>query len=298
MASKRAKFVNSFLRVTSNKKGYKLDRISWHRKKFARDLNLIFPSFGFKKIPQQKIAGVNTAWFMPPTKTDRTILYIHGGGFVFGSLKTHHQHTARLARLCKANVLAVDYSLSPENPYPAALDELLNVWQEIIKNIDITKTAIMGESAGGNLAMALLLKIREAGLPQPACAVLLSPALDATFSGESYERNKLKDPILNMLKLNFFLDAYVGNMDKHNPFISPIFAKLDGLAPILVHAGSDEILLSDSETIAENAKRDNADITLLIAKSMWHGWHLFAFYVPEAKAAMKQVAEFFKNHTN
>jgi len=297
MVSPQAKIVRRMLRGTSGKKGYDRSRITIQRQRFERNMALLFPTRSAVK--ESRIADVPIAWIRQTKTTQRTIMYLHGGGFTFGSPKSHLQHMARLAKMCNATVLAVDYGLAPENPYPTALEQIQKVWEMLIqdKTFNVKKVVIAGDSAGGGLALASVMRFRDANLPQPACVVLLSPALDATFSGKSYSSNNSKDVLLNSDKLEFFAAAYAQLQSRYIPFISPVYANLKGLPPLLIHVGSDEMVLSDSETVAKHAKRAGVPVTLFVGEGMWHGWHFFASYVPEAKAAMRAVAEYVLLHT-
>lgn len=298
MLSPQARIVKSLLRATKRKKGYTTEHIQQHRKGFERNLALLFPSLP-GRLRRTQIGGVRCAWIIPPKSENRTIVYIHGGGFVFGSLKTHQQHMLRLAKMCRAKVLAIEYGLSPEQSYPVPLDEIEQVWRSLTErtDFDVSRTALMGDSAGGNLALASALRMRDARLPLPACLVLLYPPLDGTFSGNSYTLNASKDVLIDLEKLEFFASSYAQNHSRKTPFISPIFADLSGLPPMLVHAASDELMLSDSETIVMNAKRDGVKAELCIGKDMWHSWHFFAAYVPEARKAMQAIAKYILVHT-
>jgi len=297
MVSPQAKIVRRMLRGTSGKKGYDRSRITIQRQRFERNMALLFPTRSAVK--ESRIADVPVAWIRQTKTTQRTIMYLHGGGFTFGSPKSHLQHMARLAKMCNATVLAVDYDLAPENPYPTALEQIQKVWEMLIqdKTFNVKKVVIAGDSAGGGLALASVMRFRDANLPQPACVILLSPALDATFSGKSYSSNDSKDVLLNSDKLEFFAAAYAQLQSRYIPFISPVYADLKGLPPLLIHVGSDEMVLSDSETVAKHAKRAGVPVTLFVGEGMWHGWHFFASYVPEAKAAMRAVAEYVLSHT-
>jgi len=298
MTSTRAKVTRTVLKTLSSKKAYDKAEIVKHRKQFERNVSTLFPQNKHVNMQHSEIAGLKVAWIEAKGQAERTIIYLHGGGFAFGSITGYQQHMARLAKLCKAKVLAIDYSLAPEHPYPIALDEVQRVWQELIKQgLEASKTAIVGDSAGGNLAIAAALRFKEAKLPQPACLVMLSPVLDATFSGDSYKTKEDKEPFLTMDKFHFFLEAYLQNHSRKDPFASPVFADLSGLPPFLTQVGSDELVLSDSETIIEHAKRDGVQGTLNVGDNMWHGWQLFASYVPEAKKDMKVLADYVISHT-
>jgi acetyl esterase/lipase len=282
--------------MTNVKKPYDTSRITIQRQYFERNMALLFPTHSV--IKRSRIASVPVAWIGSTTE-QRTIIYLHGGGFTFGSPRSHLQHMARLAKMCDAKVLAIDYGLAPENPYPVALKQIQRVWEALLqdKMINTSKVVIAGDSAGGGLALASVMRFRDAGLPQPACVVLLSPALDATFSGNSYTSKSSKDVVLNSVKLEFFASTYAQQHSRYIPFISPVYADLKGLPPLLIHIGSEEMLLSDSETVAKHAKRDGVQATLFVGEGMWHGWHLFASYVPEAKAAMQSVAKYILSHS-
>ncbi len=298
MASLRAKLTKRLLKTFSSKKDYNVALIDKHRQQFEKNISRIFPKNRKATTKYTELAGVKVAWIQYKSLAERTIVYLHGGGFTVGSIKSHQQHIARLAKFCKAKVLAIDYSLAPENPFPIALDEIQAVWQELIKQgLDVTNTAIVGDSAGGNLALASSLRFKAARLPQPVCLVMLSPALDGTFSGNSYATNKDKELFLTMKKFNFIMENYVQKHSKKDPFVSPVFADLSGIPPFLTHVGSEEMVLSDSETIIKNAKRDGVDGRLYVGKDMWHGWHLFAGFVPEAKRDMKAVADYIISYT-
>lgn len=297
MISPQAKIVRHILKATSSKQGYNASQIENHRRAFERNMSIFFPSSS-KKVELSTIAGIPIATINSSVK-NRTILYLHGGGFVLGSVKSHRQHLIRLAKMCDARVIVIEYGLSPEHAYPHALEEIQKVWEELTatNRIKAEETVLMGDSAGGSLALASVMRFRDAHLPQPASVVLLSPALDATFSGESYRRNAAKDPVLNMRKLEFFAQSYAQHHSRKIPFISPVYADLKNLPPLLIHVGADDLLLSDSETIAKNASRDRTEVSLVVGEGMWHGWHFFASYVPEAKAAMESVAAYVKSHT-
>lgn len=298
MLSPQARVTKRIIRASSSKKTYTTAHIGRLRRNFERNLSLMFPSSA-RNVEHQIIAGVPVDSIKLKTTSDRVIVYLHGGGFILGSPKSHRQHIKRLAKLCRATVFAIDYSLAPESPYPAALEEITRVWRNLLANkLALPEhTVFMGDSAGGNLALASLLRFRNKNIPMPACTVLLSPGLDATLSGESYQHNSNVEPLLNHAKLKLFVNAYAGKAPKDDPLVSPVFANLRGLPPMLVHVGSDELLLSDSLTITNHARRDNVDVSLLVSQGMWHGWHFFASYVPEAKAAMRGVAEFVKQHS-
>lgn len=297
MLSPQAKIVKRILRTSSNRKTYKKSQIDTLRRNFDRNLTMMFPSTT-RGIRREHIADVPMDVITPRRVTKRAVVYVHGGGFVVGSTKSHRQHIKRVANLCRAKVYAIDYSLAPESPYPIALDQIQQVWERLVadQTVDPRHAVFMGDSAGGNLALASLLRFRTRNIPMPSCLVLLSPGLDATLSGMSYARNADSEPMLSRAKLELFVNSYVGDASKQDPIVSPVFADLHDLPPMLVHVGSDELLLSDSQTITDHAKRDNVDVALFVGEGLWHGWHFFASYVPEAKRAMKDIAAFVSRH--
>lgn len=269
------------------------------RRSFERTMRILFPTLGSEYVVRDKIADVPIEWITPISSTQRTIVYVHGGAFALGSSRAYRQHMVRLARFADAKVLSIEYSLAPEYPYPHAVHQVRDVWEEILRkqHLDPSNVAFVGDSAGANIMLAALLKLRDESRPLPACVVLLSAGLDATFDGESYEQNKHKDLIFTKDKLSFYMRNYVQDHDKKDPFISPVFADLRGLPSMLIHIGSDEMLLSTSTKLYNNAKRDGLDVRLFIGEGMWHNWHLFAGFVPEARIAMQNVGKFIKSHT-
>lgn len=299
MLSLRARIIKSLLRASSSKSVYTNETIALHRRKFDRNLSAMFPSSD--RGVSREVIGGTTVYIYEPAKSPakRSIIYLHGGGFIMGSTKSHMHRVKSLARACDAKIISIEYSLAPEAIYPQAINEIQAVWEYLIKQktVNPSHTSFMGDSAGGNLACASLLRFKAQNIPMPGCIVLVSPALDGTFSGKSYQENAANDPLLNQAKLNVFINSYIGEAPKHDPNVSPIFADLKGFPPMLIHAGSDEILLSDSQTIYEHAKRDGVDSTLFVGDELWHGWHFFASYFPEAKQAMEHIAQFVKRNS-
>lgn len=299
MLSIRARIIKKLLRIAGSGRSETPDNIQKQRKRFEQSLRILFPSTPLRT-ERKMISNVPVDIIRTKrTNTDRAIIYLHGGGFVYGSTLSYRQHLKRLSDFSNAKVFAIDYSLSPEAIYPQALDEIQLVWDELVKQktIDPKHTSLIGDSAGANLACASLLRFRNRKISLPACLVMISPPLDGTFSGDSYGYNAPADPLMNHTKINLFINSYIGSESKRSPLISPIFAELTGFPPILIHVGSEELLFSDSLRFMKNAKRDGAEVTISIGEGMWHIWHLFASYVPEAKIATKNIASFVSKHT-
>ncbi len=225
------------------------------------------------------------------------ILHIHGGGYVGGSIEYANGFASVLSAKCGMRVVSVQYRLAPEHPYPVALDDTLAAYLKIIDECAPSeRVVIVGESAGGGLAYALCLKLKELGLPMPAGVVAISPWCDLTLSGESYGHNKEADPSLTRERLKFYADCYVGaphvnaemsakrnknNCDtereelKRNPYLSPLFGDLTGMPPSLIFVGGDEILLSDSLSLRDKLGASGASVQLVCREGMWHDYVLF-----------------------
>ncbi|MDK2898853.1 MAG: hypothetical protein PWQ10_40 [Patescibacteria group bacterium] len=293
MISNQAKIVKKLLIASNNKKRYDLDYVYRKRKKYDKSLGAINLLSRRSKIEWIDIEGIRIVSVAPLHDTERTIIYLHGGGFVFGMSAIHVAYAERLAKSCNAKVLLINYSLSPEAKFPVALNEIQLVWKRLIKDgLDPTKTVIMGDSAGASLAISSAIKFKNDNLPQPSCMVLFSPSVDSTFSGKSYTTNSDKDIILSIYIMDFFISSYVEDNYKTDPLVSPLFANLRGLPPFLLQVGSDEILLSECKAFVKHAKKSKVKTALYIGKGMWHNWHLSANYVPESSRSIKTVTDY------
>jgi epsilon-lactone hydrolase len=231
---------------------------------------------------------------------DAVMLWFHGGWYVIGSPRTSAGLSSDLARRVDAKVISVDYRLAPEHPYPAALQDATAAYRGLLDSgVDPRSIAIVGESAGGGLAVALLASLAENGLAQPAAAFLLSPWTDLTLSGETMTSMVGIDPVFTREKVSVRAADYVGSADPADPAdpsISPIFADLHGLPPILIQAGSHEILLDDSIRLARRAAIDDVDITLDVTPGVPHGFQAFAAILDEGDAALARAAAFLDHH--
>lgn len=241
--------------------------------------------------------GVPGEWIIPAgAGTERVILYLHGGAYNAGSARSHRALAANIAYAARGRALTIDYRLAPEHPYPAALEDALAAYQWLLdKNIPPKQIAVAGDSAGGGLTIALLVALRERGLPMPASAVVLSPWTDLSASGESWQTNAEADYVINAGKLLASAQLYLGEADARAPLASPLYADLHGLPPLLIQVGSDEILLSDSIHLAERARKDGVDITLEVWEGMQHVWHFAASILPEARQAIERVGKFVRD---
>jgi epsilon-lactone hydrolase len=235
--------------------------------------------------------GVPCEWIIPQDSLpDRALLYLHGGGFVFGLTPQHLQMGAWLARKLGLRILMVDYRLAPQYPFPAALDDCIAAYDWLLKQgLQARSIAIAGDSAGGNLTVAALLKLRQRGDRLPAAAACLSPVTDLTEKDNPSQG--FKDPLLPPRAVRYYTESYVGHNDPHNPLISPVFGDLRGLPPLLVHVGEDEILREDAVRLMSLAKVAGVDARLEIYPRMWHVWQLF-LSLPQAVQSLDDIAHF------
>ncbi len=238
--------------------------------------------------------GVPAVWMVPSGASGRVLLYLHGGGFVMCSPWTHGPTAVGIARVAGARALLPDYRLAPEHPFPAALDDCLAVYRWLLdRGVQPCDIAIGGDSAGGNLTLATLLSIRDAGLPLPAGAICLSPATDLTASGESFRARAGDEVLLTPSFCRAVGPMYLGQSDPAAPLASPLFADLRGLPPMLIHVGTREMLLDDSVRIADRARAAGVDITLKIWEGLWHAFQLFNVF-PEAHQAITELGTFVR----
>ena len=237
-------------------------------------------------------AGVPAEWIEAPEPGPGVILYLHGGAYALGSINTHREFVARLASAAGARCLALNYRLAPEHPYPAALEDGLAAFRWLqSQGYDPSHIIIAGDSSGGGLALAMLLALRDAGEPLPAAAVCISPWTDLAATGASIKSKANVDPVLDPGSLERYAKYYAGEQDLTNPLISPHYADLGGLPPILIQVGSDEILLDDARRIAASAQEAGVAVTLEVWDEMFHVFQLVSI-LPEAKEAVQHIAEF------
>ena len=244
--------------------------------------------------------GVPAEWVTPPeVEGNRTIIYLHGGGYVVGNLNTHRHVVSRLAVAAKARLLNVDYRLAPENPFPAALDDAMAAWQWHLANGgEPAHTAISGDSAGGGLTIALCMKLRDEGLEQPACAAPISPWTDLTFSGDSMTERAERDPMLSGGDaLHGMVMAYAQSVDAADPYISPVFGKFEDLPPMMIQVGTEEVLYDDSTRVVEGIESASGSVEFRPWQDMMHVWHLLAGVAPEAEEGIAELAAYIAERT-
>ncbi len=225
---------------------------------------------------------------------DRAILYLHGGGYVVGSRATHLPLAARLAAAAAAPVHLLDYRRAPDHPFPAALDDAAAAYDELLsRGIESDRIALAGDSAGGGLALALALRIRDTGRPAPAALGLISPWADLTLSGV---HDDVRDPMLTVAWLAFCAAAYAGGVDTRDPRLSPLYADLTGLPPTVVHGTEREILLPDIKRLIVRLDQAQVPVTSAVLPRVWHVAHLHAGVVPAASTAVHDFGGFLGRH--
>lgn len=230
----------------------------------------------------------------PASRPDRHVLFLHGGGYIAGSAPLYRHLTWRLADATEANIAFVEYRLAPEHPYPAALDDAVAAWHELVAEAaDPGRIVIMGDSAGGGLALALGLRLRDTGSPPPGAIVALSPWTDLAMTGESLRHNPHGgDAGQRIENIRVIAAAYLAGADPLTPYASPLYADPAGLPPTLIQVGGDEALLDNSVRMADRMGTAGCDITLEVWSRMPHVWHAFATIMPEARQAIARIGEF------
>jgi monoterpene epsilon-lactone hydrolase len=239
--------------------------------------------------------GVPAEWqIVPDAIGERVLMYLHGGGYILGSPNDHRLFTVELGRVVEMKVLSVDYRLAPEYPYPASLNDSVNVYKWILSMGYKPKNIIIaGDSAGGNLTLVTLLKLRDDGIPLPVGAFCISPSTDYTDLSESFLGNAERDPFLADAGVFWWRDAYLAGADPHDPYISPLFADLKGLPPLLLQASTSEMLLDHSTRFVERAKSFGINVELQLWDDMMHVFQ--AFGLPESKEALSKIGKFIEN---
>ena len=251
---------------------------------------------GFDYMPMS-VAGVPALRASAKSSTTRHIAYFHGGGYTLGSADSHRNIAARLARYAGAGVTLIDYRLAPEHPFPAAFDDAVAATKAIVEEFGAGNVAIAGDSAGGGVTLATLCALAGAGEPMPACAFVMSPWTDLTASGETMTTKADIDPMIPVPLLKHMADLYAGDTSKDDPRVSPHFADLAGLPPVLIQVGTDEVLLDDALRFADAAKAAGVDVTIDVWHDLWHVFQGFVGYMPEANRAMQQGGAFIAAHT-
>jgi acetyl esterase/lipase len=240
--------------------------------------------------------GVEAEWVSAPdAEAGRAVLYLHGGGYVIGSINTHRSLAARLARASRARVLVIDYRLAPEHPHPVAVDDSVTAYRWMLaQGLKPARIVVAGDSAGGGLTVATLVAIRDAKVPLPAAGACLSPWVDLEGVGESMTTKADVDPIVQKAGLLRMAEAYLAGKDPRTPLAAPLYADLSGLPPLLIQVGTAETLLDDASRLAERARKAGVTVSYEPWEDMIHVWHLFAPMLDEGQQAIDRIGEFVR----
>lgn len=287
--SLRAKFVKKLVRLYLSgwSEGTLAEQRAWQEKNSR-----------FSRLPAHvcrhpiSADGVAAEWIEPDNPKQAVLLYLHGGAYALGLTNTHREFIARLALATQMRALIVCYRLAPEHPFPAALEDVITAYRWLLSQSYTPNQIVMiGDSAGGGLALATLLSLRDAGELLPAGAVCISPWTDLTLTSQSIHSKGQIDPILDYEILKQYAYFYGGQQDLTSPLISPLYADLQGLPPLLIQVGTDEILLDDARQCAAKARQAGVDVTLEIWEGMFHVFQAIPF-LPESKAALGHIADY------
>lgn len=245
-----------------------------------------------------QINGVQAEWSATPAADPAcAVLYLHGGGYMAGSIVSHRYVAIEIGRSARARTLALDYRRAPEHPYPAQLDDALAAYRYLLdQGLTAGKIAVGGDSAGGNLTLALLIALRTRGLPLPACGWLVSPWSDLTASGATMQSKAAVDPMIQKPYVLELAQNFAGGRDLSDPLISPQLADLTGLPPLLIQVGSEETLLDDSVMLAGRAGAAGVATTLEIWPDMIHAFTMFFPLVAASRRATVDAGSFIRRH--
>jgi epsilon-lactone hydrolase len=260
---------------------------------------LAYSLAGDVKIEKASAGGVPAEWTWTPSDArDAALLYVHGGGYVIGSLDSHRHMVAEAGRAAGCWTLALDYRLAPEYPFPAPVEDTLAAYRHLLdRGIKPGRIALGGDSAGGGLVVAAMVAIRDAGLPQPGCGWCISPWVDMEAAGETMTSRAAADPTVQKEGILEMAGLYMAAVDPRSPLASPIYADLTGLTPLLIQVGACETLLDDALRLAKVAGAADVRVDLQVWPEMIHVWHL---YHPELNAGLQALREggaFIRAHT-
>lgn len=257
------------------------------------------PEVGAKREPVSA-NGVKAEWVTAPgASADRGILYLHGGGFVLGSIKSHGDLAERLSRAARARVLIIDYRLAPEHPFPAPVEDAIKAYRFMLdQGLKPAHMAIAGDSAGGGLTFSTLLAIKNEKLPMPACATPLSPWVDLENSGETMKTKAADDPMVQKHMVDQMAATYAQQTSLRDPLLSPLHGDLSGLPPLLIQVGGRETLLDNATRIGDKAKKAGVSVEVDVWPEQVHVWQIFAGCLDEGEQAVQKLGAFMRKHMN
>ena len=272
--------------------------VGWHdRRERIDEIGSTWPIAADVKLEEAECGSVPGEWsIVPGSDASRVLLFFHGGGYCSGSIISHRRMVTEAGRAARMRTLAVQYRLAPEHPYPAAHEDAMTAWRFLrAQGIAARDIAVGGDSAGGNLTITLINRLRAAGEEQPLCAWLASPWTDLTMSGASLEAKADVDPLIHKTYLEELADCYAPKpINRKDPLISPLFSDLRGFPPTLIQVGSSETLIDDSVRFARAAALADVDVTLQVWPHMIHAWPMWNAKLSEGRQALEQVGEFVR----
>ena len=272
--------------------------VGWkERRARINEIGSTWPVAGDVRLEPVDLGGVPGEWsIVPGSDASRVLLFFHGGGYCSGSIVSHRRMVTEAGRAARMRTLAVDYRLAPEHPYPAAHEDAMKAWRFLRKRgIEARHIAVGGDSAGGNLTITLINRLRAAGEEQPLCAWLASPWTDLTMSGGSLEAKDHIDPLIHKPYLEELASAYAPPpLRRKDPLISPLFSDLRGFPPVLIQVGSEETLLDDSVRFARSLGLADVSVTLQVWPHMIHAWPMWNAKLTEGRQALEQMGEFVR----
>jgi epsilon-lactone hydrolase len=256
------------------------------------------PVAGDIEFRRQAIGHCEAEWSLAPgSNATRTLLFLHGGGYCSGSIHSHRRMVAETGRAARVRTLALAYRLAPENPFPAALDDALAAFEFLLaEGVPAASIAIGGDSAGGGLTLATMIRLRDGQKPLPGCAWLVSPWIDLEMTGASIDEKDAVDPLIHRGYLQELAAAYLAGASARDPLASPLHAELAGLPPALIQVGSAETLLDDAVRIARRLGAADVAVNLEIWSHMIHAWHLWAARLTAGRAAIASAGAFIARH--
>jgi monoterpene epsilon-lactone hydrolase len=275
---------------------YRPEPLEVVRQRFRRMERLVPPPPRGTRIEPVSAGGVRAEMVATESSDPhRHVLYLHGGAYTIGSPRLYRHFTWRLANAARARVLAIDYRLAPEHPFPAALEDALAAYRWLLgQGADPRRLAVAGDSAGGGLTLAALMKLRDEGAPLPVAAVAMSPWTDLALTGRSLHANAASDPMLIAAEVPRLARFYVPESEARNPYASPLYGDPAGLPATFIQVGSDEILRDDAVRMAEKMKAAGCEVELQVWPRMPHVFQVLAAVVPEARRAMAEIARFLR----
>jgi acetyl esterase/lipase len=280
--------------------GSKPRPVGWAaRRQRLDEIGAVWPVASDVTLTAVDINGIPGEWStVPGSNSSRVLLFLHGGGYCSGSIISHRRMVSEAGRAAGVRTLAIGYRLAPENPFPAAFEDAVTAWHFLRRQgIAAQHIAIGGDSAGGGLSLAVALKLHDVNEELPACLWLVSPWTDLTMSGSTLITKDAVDPLIHKGYLRELADAYLGgDSDRKDPRVSPLFANLAGMPPLLIQVGSAETLLDDAVRLAAAAGEADVPVTLEIWPQMIHAWHLWNARLESGRRALGNAGSFLRLH--